>query len=620
MTSIIAQSLKSHTTSTIIDNVLSNIISPANAPTLNGEAYMIPEPKPKSEPIRSNKTIATDNKQPSNYDIMRADANLSDINFTTIPIDIGVQFAVSVITKLLTDLFNDDDDGAIDPYVQLHLTILSLKEDLKKIRVDLQKYSEKIIKKLNGIIASTNYIESYLKSCKDNNNPCIIGINICDHIKQFATDCANKFKIMIFQELNVELLNYFLHKDRFGDESNYDSVLYIKLCAIIENIILLHINIIDIDLLNKCIIIYCKIRLEMKENNIIYDKKFLIVRKLQESLDTFSILHESTFNDTKQIKLTQLDIAINKCIFVNKYHLKYLASRKKDYELANLTVAPSNGVLCYRPCFYECERYLPIETLKTNANIANISKDNYIIAFPNTNNILIKLIPLELKINLFSVPKLKQVYDAAKLGLVTISHTYSVNISDQYQYNMVPKTPDFWDDYIDDGQNYICIKTTDGYQDSTHGQILTFEICVDTILDGQQIATIKLDIKYIVGGSQLHGYWVVDHYAPFGYFRLNPNFIGNYIIEQLKNLVIIPSITNIKLVNNTIDTLQEYIFEERRIIHSKYLDNSNLKLELSTNIDISESSIYSTNLVELKTKIVNEPYTRSNYNLLDIIE
>jgi len=645
----------------IIGNCISDLISDgfnkfvksANAPTLNGEEYMVYEPKiskPTTTTISKPITTTTISKpittttiskpittatiiNNSYYETVINQSGLSNVDFSCIPINVGIQFATFIITNILTDLFSDDEDDSCSNINQIYNAIISLKENLRHIHIDLKKYSKEIKQKMDIIIASTNYIESYLKHYKSNNNDCLININICNKLEKLTQLCNEKFNILIFQELNAELINYFLHKERFGDDATYESKLYIRLCIVIENIILLHVNLLydyDAELLNKCIIIYCKIRLDMKNDNINYDKRLLVVHNLKEKLNNFAQLHAEKYNLQHIAKLEYIDILLKKCIFKNKYELQYKALCKKEYEMANIKLPSSNASLCYEQCHYESDRYYQINVIKTNANIDNIMNDQYIIAFPTPieSNLLITLIPLEFKLNLTSCPKMQHIYDAAKLGIITITHSYSISISKKHHFNNVPKiSEDGWNEFIDDGKNYICIVSNNGMQDSTHGTKLIFDVVLNTYVDDIKITTMSNSIEYIVGidtdiGS--HGYWIVENYARFGYFRLDPNFIGNTIMTKLTKIKYYPTIINQNLIDKTINSLKDYISNERKIIHEKYKRdiNINLKLKSDNDISIAESSIYSTNLQRLKTDILNETYNSQNidpFNILDMI-
>ena len=366
----------------------------------------------------------------------------------------------------------------------------------------------------------------------------------------------------------------------------------------------------------------------MKNDNINYDKRFLVVHNLKEKLDNFTRLHAEEYNLQHIAKLEYIDILLKKCIFKNKYESQYKALRKKEYELANIKLPSSNASLCYEQCHYESDRYYQINVIKTNANIDNIMNDQYIIAFPTPieSKLLITLIPLEFKLNLSSCPKMQHIYDAAKLGIVTVTHSYSVSISEKHHFNNVPKiSEDGWDDFIDDNKNYICIKSN-GTQDSTHGVKLMFDFTLNTYVDDTKIATMLNKIEYIAGidtDIDPHGYWIVENYPPFGYFRLDPNFIGNTIMTKLTKIKYCPQIINRNLIDKTIESLKDYISNERKIIHEKYKRDININIILkSDDTNITETSIYSTNLQELKTQILNETCNSSDidtFNILHIV-
>lgn len=88
-------------------------------------------------------------------------------------------------------------------------------------------------------------------------------------------------------------------------------------------------------------------------------------------------------------------------------------------------------------------------------------------------------------------------------------------------------------------------------------------------------------------------------------------------------IIYCPKIINRNLIDKTIESLKDYISDERKIIHEKYKRDININIILkSDDTNITEISIYSTNLQELKTQILNETYNSSDidtFNILNIV-
>ena len=387
-------------------------------------------------------------------------------------------------------------------------------------------------------------------------------------------------------------------------------------------------NDIDNDLLNKCIITYLNCRIQMKIAGSLYDKNYKIVRKLQEKLDEYRTSKISNFQEQKTQKLSIISTIINKCIFYNKYQTQYKALKKKEYELASIKPPASNAALYYSTCHYEPGRYHPIES-----NIPNFTRgDSCIVVFPKMGDVIITLVPIELTmIWNFLNTKLKNIFIAEKLGLLSIHNSYTIDVHTENQFSKVPKIYNGFSEETDDNKNYVCVRANenDPYQDGTHGIVLTFSCVFNMYVDDILIASNSCDIEYTLGNDidvdqgKGHGYWVVD--GNLGYYRINPNYIGNVVMNKINKSMCF-NVVNHSHVDKMIEKLQEFINDERKIIHEKYKTceyTDELKnLKLKTNIDTSESSIYSNNLSEMQRNIqcqtLNEEDYTYNVNILSI--
>ena len=138
MAQILINSVKSNA----IKKVFNDFIGSAHTPTLNGEEYMIYEPKTIS--TDKSKTISTDKPKIINNSFTTINnfhsetvVNEIECGFNDISANIGIQIAISTITKILNDIFNENEDTESNAefFVHLYNIVLSIKEDLKFTKI-----------------------------------------------------------------------------------------------------------------------------------------------------------------------------------------------------------------------------------------------------------------------------------------------------------------------------------------------------------------------------------------------------------------------------------------------------------------------------------------------------
>ena len=219
-----------------------------------------------------------------------------DIDWKGIGVNLVVSFATKVITALFDDIFNGGEETEVNPFMQLSIQLIELKDFIEKafriISNDIRSLQSQVDIINNSLNFLTNYVKNETKyiieqASLHHNIQYNILQNVINLIKNMELEMGSSFTQLSYSKLNSMLFKYETYEAKYGIP--VENSLLMDLCDLLEDIIInppmvnitsqksivkfYKSNINDTEIFNDIFKVYIKIRTDMKRRRISYDKR-----------------------------------------------------------------------------------------------------------------------------------------------------------------------------------------------------------------------------------------------------------------------------------------------------------------------------------------------------------